>query len=168
MMRSCENSLRLTSPDRFPSHMTIILSQTPISSGISDEIMMTALPCCTNLPSSRYISRLAPTSMPRVGSSKIMISGSLSSHFAMTTFCWLPPDRFPTIWSPEGVLIFSFSMYSLDALRALFLLYKPLLRSLRIATIAILSLTVLRRFRPVPFRSSVMSATPSLIISCGE
>ena len=53
MMRSCENSLRFTSPERLPSHITMMRSQTPISSGISDEIMITALPCCTSLPSSR-------------------------------------------------------------------------------------------------------------------
>src|SRR3954453_17425995 len=35
----------------------------------------------------------APTSMPLVGSSRTTKSGSASSHFAMTTFCWLPPDN---------------------------------------------------------------------------
>ena len=29
------------------------------------------------------------------------------SHFAMTTFCWLPPERFRSSCSSEGVLIFS-------------------------------------------------------------
>ena len=53
MMRSCENSPRFTSPERLPSDITAILSQTPMSSGISDEIMMTAFPCCTRLPMSR-------------------------------------------------------------------------------------------------------------------
>ena len=36
------------------------------------------------------------TSIPLVGSSKIKISQFLISHFAITTFCWLPPDRFTT------------------------------------------------------------------------
>ena len=35
MMRSCENSPRCTSPERLPSHITMMRSQTPISSGIS-------------------------------------------------------------------------------------------------------------------------------------
>ncbi len=34
-----------------------------------------------------------PTSMPRVGSSRMKIDGSDISHLAITTFCWLPPDR---------------------------------------------------------------------------
>jgi hypothetical protein len=38
---------------------------------------------------------LAPMSIPRVGSSRIRISGSVNSHFDSTTFCWLPPDRLP-------------------------------------------------------------------------
>lgn len=49
MIRSCENASRCTSPERLPSHITMMRSQTPISSGISDEIMITALPCCTRL-----------------------------------------------------------------------------------------------------------------------
>ena len=36
---------------------------------------------------------LAPTSTPRVGSSKISTPGWTASHFASTTFCWLPPER---------------------------------------------------------------------------
>ena len=47
------------------------------------------------------ISCLAATSMPRVGSSRIRISGPENSHFASTTFCWLPPDRFTVAWSME-------------------------------------------------------------------
>ena len=34
---------------------------------------------------------LAPTSTPCVGSSSSSTRGSLRSHFASTTFCWLPP-----------------------------------------------------------------------------
>ena len=39
----------------------------------------------------RCTSALVPTSMPRVGSSMISSRGSVASHLAMTTFCWLPP-----------------------------------------------------------------------------
>ena len=53
MMLSCENASRPSSPERWPSAITAILSQTPISSGISEEISMTALPCCTSDPISR-------------------------------------------------------------------------------------------------------------------
>ncbi len=40
-----------------------------------------------------YTSILAPTSIPRAGSSKMNTRDLLSSHLANTTFCWLPPDR---------------------------------------------------------------------------
>ena len=40
---------------------------------------------------SRWISALAPTSMPRVGSSRISSRGSVISQRASSTFCWLPP-----------------------------------------------------------------------------
>ncbi len=33
MIRSCENASRCTSPERLPSHITMMRSQTPISSG---------------------------------------------------------------------------------------------------------------------------------------
>ena len=39
------------------------------------------------------MSRLAPWSTPRVGSFRRRIRGSAASQRAMTTFCWLPPDR---------------------------------------------------------------------------
>ena len=35
---------------------------------------------------------MAPTSTPRVGSSKRTTWGSCTSDLAMTTFCWLPPE----------------------------------------------------------------------------
>ena len=46
---------------------------------------------------SRSIDRVdldfAATSTPRVGSSRRKIAGPAISHLAMTTFCWLPPER---------------------------------------------------------------------------
>ena len=41
--------------------------------------------------------------MPRVGSSKMSTSQSRSSHLAMTTFCWLPPESSFTTWFTDGV-----------------------------------------------------------------
>ena len=41
----------------------------------------------------RCTSAFAATSIPRVGSSRIRIRGRVASHFAITTFCWLPPDK---------------------------------------------------------------------------
>ena len=44
-----------------------------------------SITCC-------MISALAPTSMPRVGSSRISIRGSVASQRASSAFCWLPPE----------------------------------------------------------------------------
>ena len=38
-----------------------------------------------------WISNFAPTSTPLVGSSSSSTRGSVASHLATTTFCWLPP-----------------------------------------------------------------------------
>ena len=43
----------------------------------------------------RMISAWAPTSMPRVGSSRISRRGAVASQRASSTFCWLPPDSSP-------------------------------------------------------------------------
>ena len=54
---------------------------------------MIALPAWANLHINLWISAFAPTSIPRVGSSKIKISGLVSSQRETSTFCWLPPDK---------------------------------------------------------------------------
>ena len=41
------------------------------------------------------ISACAPTSMPRVGSSRMSSRGSVASQRASSTFCWLPPESRP-------------------------------------------------------------------------
>ena len=53
---------------------------------------------------------LAPTSIPRVGSSRMISLGFVASHLARITFCWFPPDRFLISCSHEGVLIASLSI----------------------------------------------------------
>ena len=50
-----------------------------------------------------WISALAPTSMPRVGSSMMRMRGLVASHLASTTFCWLPPESWRTqLFGPAG------------------------------------------------------------------
>ena len=49
------------------------------------------------------MSRLAPTSMPRVGSSAISTPGSIRSDRANRSFCWLPPDSDPAGASTRSV-----------------------------------------------------------------
>ncbi len=76
--------------------MTSTRSAIPSTSGSSLEIISTASPRPASSLISRCTSDLVPTSMPRVGSSRISSFGSVASHLASTTFCWLPPERNPT------------------------------------------------------------------------
>src|SRR4051794_28430501 len=93
---SSSASSRSSSAVRRPSCMTSTRSAIPSTSGSSEEIIRTASPWPASSLISRCTSALVPTSMPRVGSSMISSLGSVASHLASTTFCWLPPDRKPT------------------------------------------------------------------------
>jgi len=53
----------------------------------------------------RWTSSMAAASMPRVGSSRIRIRGRVASHWAMTTFCWWPPQRLWTVCSRPAALL---------------------------------------------------------------
>src|SRR4029453_16323924 len=75
-----------------PSLSTTTRSLTARSSGYSDEMKITPLPSSARLGIMSRISDLVPMSPPAVGSSMMSTSGSVPSHLAMTTFCWLPPD----------------------------------------------------------------------------
>ena len=66
------------------------------TSSSSAEMNSTAMPPSESSTTSRWISALAPTSMPRVGSSRISSRGSVISQRASSTFCWLPPLRLRT------------------------------------------------------------------------
>ena len=56
--------------------------------------MITARPSPASRSISAKISDLAPTSMPRVGSSTTITFRPRISQRASSTFCWLPPDRY--------------------------------------------------------------------------
>src|SRR6185312_6671797 len=88
-----------SSPTSRPSRMTRIRSDIPITSGSSLEAIKMALPSAASWRISRYTATLAPTSMPRVGSSSRTSRGETASHLASTIFCWLPPERYCTSWS---------------------------------------------------------------------
>ena len=79
--------------------MTMMRSDMPIISGSSEEIRMTASPSPASSPMKSCTAALEPTSMPLVGSSRMMILGLVASHLAITTFCWLPPESSPSGWS---------------------------------------------------------------------
>src|SRR5262245_7145611 len=81
---------------RRPSCMTRTRSAMPSTSGSSLETMSTATPCAARSASRWCTSALVLTSMPRVGSSTSSTRGAVASHFASTTFCWLPPESVET------------------------------------------------------------------------
>src|SRR5690606_19530905 len=94
---------------RSRSTATLWLSRSTSSS--SAEMNSTAMPPSDSSATSRWISVLAPTSMPRVGSSRMSSRGSRISQRASSTFCWLPPLRLRTGISGLGGLIRSALMY---------------------------------------------------------
>ena len=76
---------------------TSIRDDSVSSSGSSLEISSTAAPSAAFWSIQACNSALAPTSTPRVGSSRISRSLLAVSHFDSTTFCWLPPESDDTI-----------------------------------------------------------------------
>ena len=58
-----------------------------------------------------WISAIAPTSTPRVGSSKMISFGFCTSALATTTFCWLPPESSMTRASALIALMFSAAIH---------------------------------------------------------
>ena len=93
--------------------------------------------------------------MPRVGSSKIRISQSLTSQRAMITFCWLPPERYFTSWATDGVLMLSsFFDPSADSRMARSLMKPQFENWLSRELIAMLCDTGWLSISPRPLRSS--------------
>jgi hypothetical protein len=92
------------SPATEPWNITNTRSQGRRSSN-SSEITSTAAPAAAarSTASSRF--SLDFTSTPAVGSISTSSAGSLDSARAITTFCWLPPDRSATSWSGPDVLM---------------------------------------------------------------
>ena len=66
---------------------------------------MIAIPSPASSRTMAWTSALAPTSIPRVGSSRTRILGRVLSHLPNITFCWLPPESLPTTCATEGALI---------------------------------------------------------------
>ena len=52
----------------------------------------TAMPLSHSSITWRMISTFAATSMPRVGSSRMSMRGSVAIQRARSAFCWLPPE----------------------------------------------------------------------------
>src|SRR5919106_92990 len=108
MTRSSVASARSNSPIWRPSRMTRTRSLIASTSGRSDEMRMIAIPARASSSMIWCTSAFAPTSMPRVGSSRMSTSGLAFSHLASMVFCWLPPDSCATGVSSDCVRIESF------------------------------------------------------------
>src|SRR5690606_15192127 len=89
---SCE----VSSPILRRSRITTMRWAMRMTSSSSEEMKTTARPCSESSATLRWMSALAPTSMPRVGSSRMMSCGAVASQRARSTFCWLPPERLRT------------------------------------------------------------------------
>ena len=70
---------------------------------------MTPDPPQASSSNNRWISALALTSTPRVGSSTISKLHFAANHRAMISFCWLPPDKLPATLSMFGAFTRIFS-----------------------------------------------------------
>src|SRR5471032_909776 len=166
--RSSLASARAISALMRPSCMTRMRSAMPSTSGSSLEIIRTAMPSRTSSASVRYTSALAPTSIPRVGSSMINTLGPVASHFPSTTFCWLPPDSVPTGASRSLALSrrrlpqSAASVFSLRDEINPCLTRRP--STVKDALRAMLSSSA----RPCARRSSGTSANPARTAACGR
>ena len=74
--------------------------------------MITARPWAASSAMNSCTAALEPMSMPLVGSSRMMTRGLVASHLAITTFCWLPPESWPTSWSSAAARRSSRLVYS--------------------------------------------------------
>src|SRR6218665_352989 len=96
-----------------PWRETRIRSESLSTSGRYEEITTTAIPASASSSMVRCSSAMAPTSTPRVGSSKMMSLGRWTSERAITTFCWLPPDSSITRAELSMARTFSLAVHSL-------------------------------------------------------
>src|SRR4051812_19394013 len=94
-----------------PSRSTAMRSLMRATSSSSAEMNSTAIPSAARSLTSFWIWALAPTSMPRVGSSRMSSAGWVISQRASSTFCWLPPLRFLMGMSGSRGRMSSISIY---------------------------------------------------------
>ena len=112
MTCACVSSSPVSSPTMLRSRMTMSREQVRSISSISEEMNVMLMPSSASFSTSFWISSLVPTSMPRVGSSRIRYCGCVSSQRARMTFCWLPPESDLIGVSCEAVLMSSALIYS--------------------------------------------------------
>ena len=100
-------SARSNMPVSLPLLITAMRSDSAITSSRSDVANRMPSPSRDSLRMVRKTSALAPTSMPRLGSSISSTFGLVSSALPITTFCWLPPESDVTSLSGLATLIAS-------------------------------------------------------------
>ena len=167
MTVSAVASARSISAVMRPSRTTMTRSAMPSTSGSSLEIIRIAMPCPASSLSRRCTSALVPTSMPRVGSSTMSRLGSVASHLASTTFCWLPPLSVPASVSSAAALTSSRLSQMRAAAFSRAEVMKPSDDSFsRIASV-VLRATDESSTSPCLRRSSGTSASPSSIAAAG-
>ena len=144
-----------------PLASTSTRSARSTTSSSSDETMTMAMPSSARRRMTANISPLAPTSMPRVGSSISRTRGRRCSHLATTSFCWLPPESVP-VGAPRrrGSKASDFAMVSAAALRRPLRTMAPGARP-RMSVMVTLTKPFWLSTRPSPLRSSGASAMPS-------
>ena len=150
-----------------PSQTTRTRSAMPSTSGSSLEIIRIAMPWPASSDSRRCTSDLVPTSMPRVGSSMISRSGSVASHLAMTTFCWLPPLMVRALMSRALVLTSSRPAHGPAARFSAPVVMSPARASPPRITEATLRATDASVTRPCARRSSGTKAMPASMAARG-
>ena len=93
-----------------PFFITMTRSQIPSTSSSSEDTTTTPFWFFTQSPMASYTSVFAPTSIPRVGSSKRNTSASVMIHRDNMTFCWFPPLKAETLWFGPFALVCSCCM----------------------------------------------------------
>ncbi len=151
-----------------PSCITSTRSAMPSTSGSSEEIITMATPRPARSERSRCTSDLVPMSMPRVGSSTISRVGSVASHLASTTFCWLPPDMVAAACCGEPVLTWSLRDQSSAARASARLLIRPNRETCERRVRVRLRATDSSMTRPCLRRSSGTKAMPAAMAACGD
>ncbi|MNE58233.1 hypothetical protein D3C80_1532510 [compost metagenome] len=114
------------------------------------------------------MSNLAPTSMPRVGSSNSSTWQSRSSQRPITTFCWLPPDSSPTTWWAPALRIRMAWIWRSAKACSAWPSSTPARDTAPRLPKAMLALIDCVNSRPSPLRSSVISAIPAFTAALGE
>src|SRR5437868_1084481 len=99
--------------------------------------------------------------MPRVGSLSRIMRGSVISHLASTTFCWLPPESVETASPGAPILICSQSMPRLTAARSLARSTKGPVEMASSDAMVRLSAIDIGSINPSVLRSSGTSAMPT-------